>query len=293
MNEVGNGKMNNQRAGEQYQRPAGPALLLCITVALAIVPAAAGPVITNGSFTTTTVASWNTVPSFDIGVVGTKESNSTGSGSISGWSMVTPSLGYLNCLVSGGATSYMCGNANNINNNLILWTNPGVSPDGGNYVMLDGDPNYGSGIQQTVANLKVGQEYAITFYQAAGEQTGFGNAGATANVNWGICFSNATCTTANASVAPTMSFLEDGTSAVTAWNKVTINFTATTVSQTLTFLAEGPTGAPPFLMLDGVSITAAPEPATMGLIGLGLIAFPLAHRWMMKRKKTRGLLTPY
>ena len=57
-------------------------------------------------------------------------------------------------------------------------------------------------------------------------------------------------------------------------------FTATASSELLTFLAVGtPSGVPPFSLLDGVSMTsAAPEPAYMGLIGIGLVLLGAVRR---------------
>lgn len=50
---------------------------------------------------------------------------------------------------------------------------PATSPDGGNFVEADGDPNYSSTISQTLTGLTVGQAYAVSFFQAAGQQAGF------------------------------------------------------------------------------------------------------------------------
>ncbi len=59
----------------------------------------------------------------------------------------------------------------------------------------------------------------------------------------------------------------------------TFNFTADNTSDVLSFLAVGtPNGEPPFSLLDGVSVQAAPEPGTLllmlgglGLVGLGVV----------------------
>jgi hypothetical protein len=268
---------------QDYRAPRTVAFLL-MTAAMAAVPAGAG-IVTNGSFTTATTN--NTVASFEIGDTG---ANPTGTGTLTGWNVVHPSLSGLNCLVSGGATTEMCGTGNNINNSLTLWGNgPGLSPDGGNYVMIDGDPAYGSALTQTLTGLLVvGHHYTLSFSQAAGEQSGNGTANTTATTNWGVCLSTATCTTATATNSATMTFTEASSSAISAWTHQTLSFTATATTEALTFLAEGPAGAPPFLMIDGISLVdttnPTPEPATAMLIGIGLAGLPLVRRLAGKRK---------
>ena len=63
----------------------------------------------------------------------------------------------------------------------------------------------------------------------------------------------------------------------TGWVYQTLTFVTTVANPVLSFLAVGtPSGQPPFVLLDGVSVTVVPEPATgtiliagiAGLIGL-------------------------
>lgn len=54
---------------------------------------------------------------------------------------------------------------------------------------------------------------------------------------------------------------------------------ASTGTEVLTLLSQGtPTSLPPIVLLDGVSLTNTPEPATYGLVGLALIAVPYVSR---------------
>ena len=63
----------------------------------------------------------------------------------------------------------------------------------------------------------------------------------------------------------------------TDWNLQTLTFTANAASEVLTFLAWGDggntTNLPPTVFLEGVNTTpTVPEPATLTLLGTGLLA---------------------
>jgi hypothetical protein len=144
---------------------------------------------------------------------------------------------------------------------------PATSPAGGNFVEMDGDPNYSSAIYQTISGLTVGKSYAVSFFQAAGQQLGF--TGPTTE-QWAVTFGTDT------QLTPKYSLPEAG---IGAWDAITLNFTAHSTSQVLSFLAVGtPNGAPPISFLDGVSLVAAPEPATWGMMILGFGAVGAAMR---------------
>jgi hypothetical protein len=72
----------------------------------------------------------------------------------------------------------------------------------------------------------------------------------------------------------------------TGWLSQTLTYTATSTSEVLSFLAAGtPSNAPPFSLLDGVSITAVAEPASwMTLVAAVLSIIGVAN---FKRRSSR------
>ena len=71
---------------------------------------------------------------------------------------------------------------------------------------------------------------------------------------------------------------------IVPWESQTLIFKATGVTETLRFLAKGsPDGLPPFVLLDGVSIQAVPEPGTLALVGVSLLGLLLARRQQKRR----------
>jgi hypothetical protein len=197
----------------------------------------------------------------------------------------------LNCVVMGGATTNMCGTVE-FGGNFSLWVNPGESPspDGGNYYMADGDSSatdsnggYAVPLYQTINGLSVGGAYTLSFEQAAGQQTA--HDGSTTE-QWEVEF----CTTLPAVACTgknnqTSTLMNDVTHQDIAWNSQTMTFTTTAASEVLEFIALGtPNGEPPFVLLDGVNLQAAPEPAAFALIGFGLLAIPLVARLRRKRR---------
>jgi hypothetical protein len=135
---------------------------------------------------------------------------------------------------------------------------PATSPAGGNYVAADGDFETAP-ISQTISGLTVGQSYEVGFYWAASQQEGF--TGATQQY-WAVSLGSQTEDTSTYFL-PSQGF--------SGWMYQTDTFTATSTSEALSFLAVGNLPVPPFLLLDGVSMTATPEPGTLPLLVTGLM----------------------
>jgi len=141
----------------------------------------------------------------------------------------------------------------------------GASRNGGNIFASDADYHPGT-LSQTIDGLQVGTSYKLSFEYALAQQTGFD--GPNRDNYWQVVFGG---TTLNSSL---LSIADGGFS---GWKTATMTFTATSASQALSFLARSAApGAPPFLLLDSVSlVSSVPEPATWGMVlgGIFLLAF--------------------
>jgi hypothetical protein len=225
--------------------------------------------VTNGDFETLSNGASN----------GSQISPSVGTQNVYGWTMgtrstssSTPGLGFIYSSGQGDSTTgtssgvYLWGPANGNYNGLTA--NSGFNTTGGNaggnYLALDADPNNSGAISQTINGLTVGQGYVLTFAWATAEldDTNYGNTTDSVQVTLGSqTQSTQTLSTASKGFDP--------------WRQVTMFFSATSTSETLSFLAVGtPSGDPPTVLLDAVSLIYAPEPSTwlMMLAGLGGLA---------------------
>ncbi len=187
-----------------------------------------------------------------------------------GWAATPSGNKVLDCLVVAGETDKLCGTPNGWT--LQFWNNGvggpfagGLSPDGGNYVAIDGSTDFATPLTQTLTGLVVGQSYDISFYQAATQQFGPNFNGATTE-RWNVSLGS------QSQLSTLMNTPNHG---YVGWMQQTLSFTAQNVSDTLTFLAVGtPSGVPPFVLLDGVSIketppSSTPEPGTWAMLGVG------------------------
>jgi hypothetical protein len=130
-------------------------------------------------------------------------------------------------------------------------------------------------VEQLVSGLTVGKEYRLTFDWATSQLAS--RSGATLNDALQYSLGGQTYTTTPVSTTPSQG--------ATGWYQVTKVFTydgkLDGFGDNLSFLAESATGGlPPMVLLDGVTLTAVPEPATwaMMLVGFGAIGYGLRRR---------------
>lgn len=126
----------------------------------------------------------------------------------------------------------------------------GASPDGGNFWAADGAYQQGP-LSQTINGLTVGHTYALSFYYGGAQQLNFNGATTEAfSVSLGADTQNTTV-------------LNNASHGFTGWMSQTFDYTASSTSEVLSFLAVGtPNGVPPFTLLDGVTLydTSPPPP---------------------------------
>lgn len=166
-------------------------------------------------------------------------------------------------------------------NQNFLRSNVTLSPDGGNFIAMDGDDLSGTGgtgsvpggtVSQNVSGLTVGSQYNVSFNWAGAQlQNRAGNTTERVGVQFGSAVQS-TLTVKNVS------------GGFTGWMQQTFRFTAAASSQFLTFISYGtPSGLPPLILLDGVSVlavvpAAVPEPASLAAMAAGLVGLSVLAR---------------
>jgi hypothetical protein len=180
---------------------------------------------------------------------------------VTGWSNTGYNFVYLpgtadtTGATGSGGTVALWGPGNGSNNGL------GASPNGGNFLALDGAYQVGP-VSQTLNGLTVGDVVTVTFDFAGAQQSGF---------------TGATTEQLEVSLGDQNDFtqvLQDPSHGFTGWQTESLTFTATSTSEALSFLAIGtPSGVPPMSLLDGVSASQSPvpEPGSLALLSTGLI----------------------
>jgi len=170
---------------------------------------------------------------------------------------------------SGSSLGSPNGDPDNVANGL------GPSPDGGNFVGADGAYETGA-ITQTINGLTKGNVYAVSFWYAGAQQYTFnGNTTEAWIVDLGGAKTQET------------TILNDVSNGFTGWKQATMYFTADSTSDVLSFLAVGTPGSsqPPFSLLDGVSVTQAPEPTLYVAVGLVLVGLVFFRRRQLLSKQ--------
>ncbi len=150
---------------------------------------------------------------------------------------------------------------------------PATSPTGGNFLAMDGAFAVGA-VSQTINGLTPGQATAVSFYWAGAQQNGFNGLN---TEQFQVSLGSETQFT------PVLSNADHG---FTGWRQETFTFIPTSTSEVLSFLALGtPNGVPPFSLLDGVSVSPSPEPATWALFTVSFagVGVSIARRRKSKR----------
>jgi len=152
---------------------------------------------------------------------------------------------------------------------------PASSPSGGNFIAMDGNfPEKPTGpLSQFITGLTPGVGYTVGFDYAFAQQAGFDG---DTTQNWTVNFGSESQTTENFDV-PNHGF--------SVWKRASFDFTASSASQLLSFVAWGNLPAPPFALLDGVTLTetttgAVPEPSNWAMLiaGFGIIGAAARRR---------------
>jgi hypothetical protein len=152
---------------------------------------------------------------------------------------------------------------------------PASSPSGGNFIAMDGNfPDKPTGpLSQLITGLTPGVGYTVGFDYAFAQQAGFDG---DTTQNWTVNFGSETKTTENFDV-PNHGF--------SVWKRASFDFTASSASQVLSFVAWGNVPAPPFALLDGVTLTetttgAVPEPSNWAMLitGFGIVGAAARRR---------------
>jgi hypothetical protein len=213
--------------------------LIAVCTFSMVVGIARGNPITNPSFETPTVAT------------GGFTNYVTGSTSITGWTVTGP-----------GGVSIVSGT---FNQNGVTFN----AEDGIQWLDLTGDgSNSTEGVQQSVATTS-GTNYVLTFY--VGNTTGGGIFGTTSTVGLDI------------NGAQVNTYENSNTDATGLnWEQFTYSFMATGASTTIGFVNLDPSGdnsnGLDLVDLEVGTVSTVPEPATVGLVGLALVAVVFKKR---------------
>jgi hypothetical protein len=153
-----------------------------------------------------------------------------------------------------------------------------TSPDGGDFIALDGDYET-EPLTQTLTGLTVGKHYTVDFDYGFAQQQGFyGDTMQNLTVGFGA---NPTYTT------PTYALSSQGFS---GWFNKSLTFVADNTTDTLSFLAYGDKPVPPFALLADVTIAdPTPEPVSWALMIVGVAGIGLVAR---RRRAAVAHLTP-
>ncbi len=142
-----------------------------------------------------------------------------------------------------------------------------LSPQGSNFIGIDGTQGFNGSLSQTISGLQTGEQLTLSFYMATAQEC-CGGGPTTEQVVatlGGESFTTPTISTPNQGFTP--------------WTLYSTTFTYDGTGDILTFINNG-TGVPPYALIDGVSLVGAPGPgpATGAAVVLGVLALAYARR---------------
>jgi hypothetical protein len=264
-------------------------------------PAFAGNLVTNGSFEDNFGAGQfnQTLP----GTAGGQNGSAPGT-TASGWTVTGTNSSYPEgyAFIFGNANSFTTTNAgvgptSQYGNpggpaTLPLWGSSADGSPAGNYFYGVDSTFQPSALSQAISGLTVGDEYTLTFDYAAAQQYLY--SGYTTD-QWVVTLGSQTI-----AMTPTIDLTSNGFS---GWLTESVTFTYEGDGPNpnlLTFVDNGmggcnssfldcainnpgASGSPPFSLLDGVSLTAVPEPSTWAMMLLGFAG--LGYAGMRNRRR--------
>jgi hypothetical protein len=214
----------------------------------------------NGDFTLTTLS---TPGGYVCNTVG-----STCTSTVTDWNATCASTGV--CGNGGTPLSLLFAGTGGVAFNSFngLATPAPDSPAGGNFIGDDGDVIFRAPLFQTISGLTPGATYDLKFYQAADQQGGLSSP---TTEQWEVSLGAET---------QFSTLINNPPGAFSGWFLQSLDFVATSASETLTFLSIGtPSGVPPIVLLANVSLTAVPEPGAWTLLIVGAAGVAGALWW--------------
>ena len=253
---------------EQIGRPVAAGLVALAMGTAGIPGEASAQTVTNGNFATGVSSTYNLSPSTGTitDVSGWTAAITAGNPWTDGAAIIDSNSASALSTALGGSTP------GTIGSNFVSQT---VLPYLAVMVETGGTTASTFSISQTVSGLTSGATYTLAFNEAAAETYGESGQDITWKVSVGssdpltLASSLASDTTNSCASSACTTTVTVGASNITNWATVDYTFVANATSETLTFMAGGTSG-PPIALLDTISVTKVPEPASLALLGIGV-----------------------
>jgi PEP-CTERM motif len=251
-------------------------LLACLTVAFAPYAKAVN-LVQNGEFSQFTQGGRNQTISWDNGLTKAVLADWTNTGYYT--SVYGPNAAET---IGADGILRLWGPKNGSQNGFTDVSPNQVNDPTANFLAFDTEPNnhYRAAFYQTInTGLVQGDHYVLSYHWAASEyteQSGATESGFTVMLGSQMLVDGTIGTGLYASI-PSRGF--------SGWYSESVAFTYdSSWGNVLNFISEGtPTGLPPVVLLDSVSLQAVPEPGTLLLAASGLLGLGSWRSWLRKR----------